>query len=214
MHKIEEIKKALNLLDTYDGQLSKTAKALGINRYTLRSWRDKRKKGEPLISRKRNKSSKWSKEEQESVIEYYFSHGENVTKACRKFGYPSPSSLKSWVKKDKRWTRKHKIHKKATILNDEDKKKAIVDLVSRDSSAITVANKYNVTRVTLYEWQKELTGEPIMKKKDKSKQELEEEIIVLRKEHLKLELENKVLKKANEILKKEIGVDYSLLKKK
>lgn len=34
-----------------------------------------------------------------------------------------------------------------------------------------------------------------MKKKDKSKQELEEEIIVLRKEHLKLELENKVLKK-------------------
>ena len=33
-----------NLLDTYDGQLSKTARALGINRYTLRSWRDKRKK--------------------------------------------------------------------------------------------------------------------------------------------------------------------------
>ena len=214
MHKIEEIKKALNLLDTYDGQLSKTAKALGINRYTLRSWRDKRKNGEPLISRKRNKSSKWSKVEQEAVIEYYFNHGENITKACRKFGYPSPSSLKSWVKKDKRWTRKHKIHKKATILNDDDKKKAIVDLVSRDSSAITVANKYNVSRVTLYEWQKELTGEPIMKKKDKSKQELEEEIIALRKEHLKLELENKVLKKANEILKKEIGVDYSLLSNK
>ncbi len=54
MHKIEEIEKALNLLDTYDGQLSKTARALGINRYTLRSRRDKRKKGEPLISRTRN----------------------------------------------------------------------------------------------------------------------------------------------------------------
>ena len=47
MHKIEEIKKALNLLDTYDGQLSKTAKALGINRYTLRSWRDTRKMENP-----------------------------------------------------------------------------------------------------------------------------------------------------------------------
>ena len=35
MHRIEEIEKALNLLDTYDGQLS---------RYSLRSWRDKRKK--------------------------------------------------------------------------------------------------------------------------------------------------------------------------
>ena len=36
MHRIEEIEKALNLLDTYDGQLSKTARALGINRYSLR----------------------------------------------------------------------------------------------------------------------------------------------------------------------------------
>ena len=35
MHKIKEIEKALNLLDSYDGQLSKIAKALGINRYTL-----------------------------------------------------------------------------------------------------------------------------------------------------------------------------------
>ena len=63
MHKIEEIEKALNLLDTYDGQLSKTARALGINHYTLRSWRDKMKKGQPIISRTRNKSSKWSKDE-------------------------------------------------------------------------------------------------------------------------------------------------------
>ncbi len=50
MHKIEEIEKALNLLDTYDRQLSKTktAKAFRINRYALRSWRDKRKKRENL----------------------------------------------------------------------------------------------------------------------------------------------------------------------
>ena len=52
MHKIEEIEKTLNLLDTYDRQLSKTARELGINLYKLRSWRDERKKGEPLISRK------------------------------------------------------------------------------------------------------------------------------------------------------------------
>ena len=44
MHRIEEIEKALNLLNTYDGKLSKTARALGINRNTLRSLRDKRKK--------------------------------------------------------------------------------------------------------------------------------------------------------------------------
>ena len=83
MHKIEEIEKALNLLDPYNGQLYKTARALGISRDTLRSWRDKRKKGESLILRTRNKSSKRTKEEQEAVIEYYFNHGESITKACR-----------------------------------------------------------------------------------------------------------------------------------
>ena len=44
MHKIEEIEKALILLNAYDGQLSKTARVLEINHYTLRLWRDKRKK--------------------------------------------------------------------------------------------------------------------------------------------------------------------------
>ena len=48
MHRIEEIEKALNLLDTYDGQLSKTARALGINRYTLRSWGEIKKVCTPL----------------------------------------------------------------------------------------------------------------------------------------------------------------------
>ena len=37
MNKIEETEKTLNLLGTYDGQLSKTARILGINRYTLKS---------------------------------------------------------------------------------------------------------------------------------------------------------------------------------
>lgn len=199
MYKIKEIETALDLLDKYDGQLSKTARELDVNRYTLRSWRDRKRKGEPLIRTKRNKPSKWNKKEQKVVIEYYFSHGESVTRTCRKFGYPSTSSLKIWVKNDKRWKRKHKIHKKTAKLNDEDKQKAIVDLVTRDSSANYVANKYNVNRATLYEWQKELTGEPIMKKKEKTKQELETEIKELQKEHLKLKLENKVLKKANEV---------------
>ena len=45
------------------------------------------------------------------------------------------------------------------------RKKAVVDLILRDSSAITVADKYNVSKVSLYEWQKELTGESIMKKR-------------------------------------------------
>ena len=73
---------------------------LGINRYTLRSWRDKRRKGEPLLLETTNKPSKWSKDDKDEIIKYYFSHGKSVTNACRKFGYPSASSLKLWIRKD------------------------------------------------------------------------------------------------------------------
>ena len=199
MHKLKEIEAALELLDKYDGQLSKTARELGINRYTLRSWRDKRKQNIPLIKRNRNKQSKWTKDQRNEVVEYYFNHGECVSKTCRKFGYPSSSTLKLWIKKDSRWKRKHQIHKKPTYLNKNQKQEAIIDLVTRDSSAKIVADKYEVSRVTLYGWQKEMTGESIMKKSNKTKEELEAEIEELKKEHAKLEIENKVLKKASEI---------------
>ena len=43
---------------------------LGINRYTLRSWRDKRRKGEPLLLETRNKPSRWSKDWQDEEYDY------------------------------------------------------------------------------------------------------------------------------------------------
>lgn len=205
MYKLKQIEEALELLDRYDGQLSKAARDLGINRRTLKSWQDKRKRKEPLLKANRASWSKWTQEQKQQAIEYYFNHGESVTNACRKLGYPTVSTLKLWVKQDKRWKSKHKNHKKPTILSHEVKEKAIIDLVTRDSSAKIIADKYNVDRVSLYQRQKEFTGEPMAKKEKKTKEELELEIGNLEKEKAKLELENKILKKANEILKKRNG---------
>lgn len=214
MHTLKEIKKALNLLDQYDGQIRKASRKLGINYYTLRSWKYKRDKNIPFSNNKRNKSSKWNSEQQHAAIEYYFNHGESLTKTVRKLGYPSRSTLMIWVKRDIRRRQKHKVNKKATFLTEEQKQSAIIDLITRDTSAKIVTEKYNVNTVSLYLWHKEITGEPAMKKDNLNKQEIENEIIELRKENAKLEIENKVLKKANEILKKEIGTDCSLLTNK
>ena len=71
MHKIEEIEKAL-----------------WINRNTLRCWRDKRKKGEPLISRKRDKSSKWSKTELEKYLIWF-----KNKRIKKRLGYLSPKEF-------------------------------------------------------------------------------------------------------------------------
>ena len=214
MHKLKEIKKALDLLDKYDGQLRKTSRKLGISYSTLKSWKIKRDKNIPLIKKDRKRESKRTREQQHIAIEYYFEHGESATRTVRKLGYPARATLMLWVKQDKRWKRKHKVHKKAAILTSEQKRSAVTDLITRDTSAKIIADKYNVNRVSLYLWQKEFTGESIMKKSNQNQQELENEINELKKEKAKLELENKILKKANEILKKEIGADYSLLTNK
>lgn len=214
MHKLKEIEAALALLDQYDGQIRKTARTLGINCNTLRSWKEKRSKNIPLLRKTRNKRSKWTDEEKKIVIDYYFNHGENAAITSRKFGYPSYSLLKLWVKEDKRWKLKHKAPRKGTKLSPEQKKSAVTDLITRETSAKIVAEKFNVSTVSLYIWQKELTGEKIMKKSNQKQEKLEQEVIELRKEKAKLLLENQVLKKANEIIKKEIGTDYSLLNNK
>ena len=95
MYTLKQIEAALKLLDQYDGQLGKTARELNINRSTLQSWRDKRKRNEPLLKRNRRPWSKWTKEQKNEAIEYYFSHGESVTIACRKLWFPT---LKARVK--------------------------------------------------------------------------------------------------------------------
>ena len=141
---------------------------------------------EPLLKVSRASWSKWTKEQKQQAIEYYFNHGESVTKACRKLGFPTTSTLKLWVMQDERWKSKHKTHKKPTILSHDEKERAIIDLVTRDSPAKTVADKYNVDRVSLYQWQKELTGEPMAKREKKAKEELELEIGNLEKEKAKL----------------------------
>ena len=67
------------------------------------------------------------------------------------------------------WKSKYKVHKKATFLNYKEKEQVFVDLDTRDSTAQLIADKYNVNHVSLYQWQKDLTVESIMKKKNKFK---------------------------------------------
>lgn len=113
MYSLKQIETALKLLDQYDGQLSKTARELNIKIRTLQSWRDKRRRNEPLLKRSRKSWSKWSEDQKREAIEYYFSHGENVTKTCRKLDFPTTSTLTDQVRQDKRWKSKHKTHKKS-----------------------------------------------------------------------------------------------------
>ena len=97
MYDIKTIEKTLDLLDRYDGQFAKTARETGIKVGTIRSWFDKRRNGVPLLVKRRKKRSKWSEGQRKAALDYYFEHGGDVVRACKKLVYPSRSMMRIWV---------------------------------------------------------------------------------------------------------------------
>lgn len=217
MYDIKTIKKTLKLLEKLDFKIKKTAQLTGIKERTITSWRQKQKNGEPLLIRPfvHTNKGKWSDEERRKVCDYYFEHGQSLAATIRKFGYPARSTLRGWLQNDKRYKKKDRIMlKNAKIYSTEDKIDIVKLYCSRDGSGENALKNLGVTRSTVCNWYRELTGENMKKQTSKSKEVLLNDIEKLRKEHAELELENKILKKANEVLKKEIGVNYDNLTNK
>ena len=132
MYDIKTIEKTLDLLDRYDGQFAKTARETGIKVGTIRSWFNKRRNGVPLLAKRRKKRSKWSEGQRKAALDYYFEHGENAGRACKKLGYPSRSMMRIWVREDPRF-KKRKATKGSPrkAIDEETKKKAVADLAAR-----------------------------------------------------------------------------------
>ena len=214
MYDIKIVKKALKLLKQYDYSFIKVSRTTGIKVNTLRSWHKKEIANLPFQKKNRIKKSKWSDTYKKEILDYYFKHGENLMKTHKKFGEPSYSMLKRWVRDDKRYKQKHFVNKKSARYNIEEKKQIIVEAATRTGPMSEIADKYDVTRETIYLWENELAGGHIMKEKDKTKEELKSEIDKLKQEHQKLQMENNILKRVNELLKKEIGTDFNNLTNK
>ena len=217
MYDLKTIKKTLKLLHKYDCQFAKTSRETGIKARTIRRWYNCEKADLPLLVRPfvHTKKGKRTSEQMKQVCDYYFEHGENISNAAKKFGYPSKSCLKLWVKKDKRYKKlKRKMKVNKNNYSEHDKIVIVKEFANRTIPGKELAENLGVTRETIYMWQKKLTGEKMDIVKSNNKDELLSEIEKLRKERNDLELENKILKKANELIKKEIGVNYGNLTNK
>jgi len=212
MYKLKEIKHALKILEQYDFQFAKASKATGIKVRTIRCWYNKQKEGKPLLTRPyvHERKGKWTIEEKKAILDYYFSHGENCSIAVRVFGYPSLSSMKDWVRKDKRYKQKHFITNRPKKITEEEKKEIVIEFASRKESGEEIARKYGVNRETIYNWQRNYIGSSHKEKPIISSEKYKD----LTEEYEKLLLENKILKKANELLKKEMGDNFSSLTNK
>ncbi len=89
------------------------------------------------------------------MCDYYFEHGENISNAVKKFGYPSKSCLKLWVKKDKRYKKpKRKMKVNKNNCSEDDKIAIVKEFANRTIPGKEMAEKLGVTREIIYMWRK------------------------------------------------------------
>lgn len=220
MYSLDTIRKTLRLLEKYDCQFAKTSRETGVKVTTIRSWQLRKKAGLPLLKPRKDHKTRFSAVQRKAALDYYFSHGENVSRACRKLGYPSKASMRSWVSKDRRFRKPPRPYSKGAPLSTGEKIAAVTEAASSAACIKDTASKYNVSRTSLYKWDAELTGGAMREKRKRKEKEalgsseaesLRKEVEELRKEHHRLQLENDVLRKAAEIAKKDPGADLSKL---
>ncbi|MBM2294351.1 helix-turn-helix domain-containing protein [Sulfitobacter pseudonitzschiae] len=98
--------------------------------------------------------------------------------------------------------------------SDAVRQAAVVGLYSRQESAQALAEKFGVSRPTLYAWKTQILGPeaPDTMKRKKSAlppelEELERQREILQRDIRELQIEHDLLKTASEMIKKELGGD-------
>lgn len=177
------------------------------------------------------------------AVKLYIKYYHKAAAVIRELGYPNRHVFVQWFKdmlgypgkttfkQFKQWLNeafpnrtKHCVSGGAMVEYPQEKKEqAVIDLCARNGSAIEVAQRHGVSRVTLYQWKKQLLcQEPCVTMSKKTttpksinaertdltveelqseRSMLEKQVDDLKKAVYRLQLERDVLEKAAEILK-------------
>ena len=167
--------------------------------------------------------NKYSTEEKQQAIDLYFKNGCNMKKTVRELGYGSATGILRWLREtvpdkvSKPVQRKWKVD-----YPEEIKQAAVIDLCESNSSTADIAEKYGISRATLYEWKVQYIGKGncILKQQKLNSKEyyineinrlkeekrlVEQELKKTQAELYRAHLEKDVYEKAAEILKKRNG---------
>ncbi len=222
MYSKEERKKAVDLYIQYNKQLSKTIRTLGYpsSRNTLRKWYYEFRDGYELKD-KVTRKPKYTEEQKEKAIKYYFDHGTNVTKTIAVLGYPSRALLKAWINEKFPGQQKDCSYRKSLVeYTCEQKDFAVKELLLREKTVKEIAENIGVDRVTLYNWKNQKLGKEAVAKVisrtnlPNDKESLELEVKRLKEQIRKLELEKDILEKTADIIKKDPGINPEKLTNK
>ena len=103
--------------------------------------------------------NKYSTEEKQQAIDLYFKNGCNMKKTVRELGYGSATGILRWLRE----TVPDKVSKPVqrnwkVDYPEEIKQAAVIDLCESNSSTADIAEKYGISRATLYEWKVQYIG--------------------------------------------------------
>ena len=231
MYSYEERLKAVRLYIQYDKSYASVFRELGYppSSHSIKLWyKEYEETGD--LHKSYNSSSKYSDEQRKAAVQYYVEHGRSKSRTVKALGYPTRQQLTEWIKQDlPDEVRPCTKGQSLVHLSKEQKEQVAIELCTRDGSAQEIADKYDVSRYSVYNWAWNLLGKgnvsPMPKKKPDTtavtqetvnslKQEIEQlhnEAEELKRQVYRLQLEKDVLEKAAEILKKDEGVSLEML---
>ena len=219
MYTKEQRIKALKLYIKYGLKAAPVIHELGYpDRKSLPIWYKQYLKTSSYYNHKLRRS-KYSEEDRKKAIEFYLTHGRNIAFTIRELGYPCKQILRRWVSEDVKDHISSPLKGKHFVKYSQEKKKeAAMDVALGYDTVSKIAKDKNVSRASLYKWNKEYVSNDLSKRisNDKENYEsdiesLKNEIASLQKEVYKLRMEKDILQKANELIKKDEGIDISVL---
>lgn len=220
MYSYEDRIRAVELYLELGKRIEATIRQLGYpTRKSLKAWHREYEQCHDLRTGYVCSRPKYSDDQKNVAVDHYLSHGRCAAVTLRALGYPCREMLGAWIGELYPEIRRHIVGRAAgsVPISQKVKQAAVIELCSREQSAIVVAGKAGVSRPTLYNWKNQLLGREVpasMKQKPASSGELEElerQAELLRREIRQLQLEHDILNKANELIKKGMGINPRLL---
>jgi putative transposase len=221
MYSYEDRIRAVRLYIKLGKRIGATLRQLGYpTKNALKSWHREFEQGHDLPVGYARSKPKYSDEQKKVAAQHYLNHGRCLAGTLKALGYPCRDTLAVWVDELYPETRKRVVGTARSVPRPPAlKQAAVIELCTRQTSALAIAQKLAVSRPTLYQWKNQLLGPeaPTSMKPhndsppDPERAELERQVRSLRRDIRQLQLEHDILKKANEIIKKGLGVNLQLL---
>lgn len=155
MYTYEQRITAVNLYIKYHHKAAAVIRELGYpNRHVLVQWfKEYEATGDLHQSNKLRKKSKYSEAQKQAALQFYQDHGRSITLTVTVLGYPGKTTFKQWLNEAFPDRKKYCVSGGAMVEYPQEKKEqAVIDLCARNGSAAEVAQRYGVSRVTLYQW--------------------------------------------------------------